>query len=150
MTSIEGVFQTLSILDEFNIQHTGRKTKGVFNPIIIESNGKSMALLGITSKKNILESQHIYLDQIALIEDETMIIDFINKYKILVDILVVLPHMGVEHVDCPADFIRLAYHDLIDKGFDLVVASHPHTIQGIEKYKGKELFIVLEILFSIT
>ena len=28
-------------------------------------------------------------------------------------------------------------HYLVDQGVDLVLGSHPHVLQGIEKYKGK-------------
>ena len=28
-------------------------------------------------------------------------------------------------------------HYLVDNGVDLVLGSHPHVLQGIEKYKGK-------------
>ena len=35
-------------------------------------------------------------------------------------------------------------HLAIDEGADLIIGHHPHVLQGIEKYKGKSLFVTRE------
>lgn len=52
-------------------------------------------------------------------------------------IIAVYAHWGVEREYVPDDVqIELA-HSAIDAGAHLVIGSHPHVIQGYEKYKGR-------------
>ncbi len=53
------------------------------------------------------------------------------------DVVIVYPHWGQEYVSEPnADQVRVA-HALIDAGADMVIATHPHWVQGAEIYKGR-------------
>lgn len=63
------------------------------------------------------------------------------------DLLVVLPHAGVEDVIVPLPEWRARYKEFIDLGADAVIASHPHTPQGWEEYKGKMIYYSLGNLF---
>lgn len=54
----------------------------------------------------------------------------------LVDILVVLPHWGVEYAPRPTpQQVKLA-RQIIDAGADLVVGTHPHVVQPVDAYGG--------------
>lgn len=59
------------------------------------------------------------------------------------DILIVLPHAGVEHSAAPLPQWRLLYKKFIDWGADAVIASHPHCPQGWEWYKDKPIYYSL-------
>lgn len=63
------------------------------------------------------------------------------------DLLVVLPHAGVEDIVVPLPEWRARYKELIDLGADAVIASHPHTPQGWESYKGKQIYYSLGNFF---
>lgn len=63
------------------------------------------------------------------------------------DILIVLPHAGVEDILVPLPEWRARYKEFIDFGADIVIASHPHTPQGWENYKGKRIFYSLGNFF---
>lgn len=53
------------------------------------------------------------------------------------DVVIVYPHWGQEYVSRPnADQKRVA-HALIDAGADMLIATHPHWVQGAEIYKGR-------------
>ena len=53
------------------------------------------------------------------------------------DLLIVNMHWGEEHqYGFNGAQSRMA-HAIIDAGADLIIGTHPHVIQGIEKYKGK-------------
>lgn len=53
------------------------------------------------------------------------------------DLIIACMHWGVEHT-YEQTWAQVAMaHYLVDNGADLVLGSHPHEIQGIEKYKGK-------------
>jgi poly-gamma-glutamate capsule biosynthesis protein CapA/YwtB (metallophosphatase superfamily) len=52
----------------------------------------------------------------------------------LADIVIVCPHWGVEYALKPArEQVDLA-HQMIDAGADMIVGSHPHVVQPVEKY----------------
>lgn len=48
--------------------------------------------------------------------------------------VVVLPHAGFEYVATPAPAIRELYRSFAEAGADLVLGTHPHVIQGIERH----------------
>ena len=48
-------------------------------------------------------------------------------------------HWGEEGSNVPSAYQRTIGRFTIDSGCDLVLGSHPHVIQGIEEYKGKNI-----------
>lgn len=68
----------------------------------------------------------------------------IKEAKEKVDLLVVSAHWGDEYVLTPRKYGDIAPDDpqeigrlIIDEGADLIIGNHPHTVQGVEIYKGK-------------
>ena len=53
------------------------------------------------------------------------------------DLLIVNMHWGWEHTNQHCTEQSVTGHAIIDAGADLVIGTHPHVIQGIEKYKDK-------------
>ena len=53
------------------------------------------------------------------------------------DLIIASMHWGVEHTYGQTWAQVAMGHYLVDNGVDLVLGSHPHVLQGIEKYKGK-------------
>lgn len=63
----------------------------------------------------------------------------IDIAKMNADLVIAMMHWGVELEHYPNNTQKnLAYY-MIDQGVDLVLGSHPHVIQGLEKYKGKSI-----------
>lgn len=63
----------------------------------------------------------------------------ISEAKKEVDLLLVLPHAGIELVDAPLPEWRSLYKHFVDLGADGVIGTHPHIPQGWESYKGKPI-----------
>ncbi|MFA5715115.1 MAG: CapA family protein [Candidatus Paceibacterota bacterium] len=57
--------------------------------------------------------------------------------------LVVLVHWGMEYKTESSKEQEDLAHDMIDAGADLIIGSHPHVVQNIEKYKNKLIFYSL-------
>ncbi len=57
----------------------------------------------------------------------------IREVRKEVDYVFVFVHAGLECVTVPMLEWRERYRDLIEKGCDFVIATHPHIVQGIEK-----------------
>ncbi|MCL5257609.1 MAG: CapA family protein [Chloroflexi bacterium] len=64
----------------------------------------------------------------------------IARYRPLVDVLIVLPHWGVEYTNAPTNFQTEMAHLAIDCGADVVVGNHPHWVQQVETYRGRPIF----------
>ncbi|MCL2497094.1 MAG: CapA family protein [Symbiobacteriaceae bacterium] len=70
-------------------------------------------------------------------------VEIVAAGKELCDLLVVIPHWGIEYAPRPsADQRALAYR-LIDAGADLILGGHPHVLQGLEFYREKPIFYSL-------
>jgi len=55
----------------------------------------------------------------------------------LADLVIVCPHWGVEYALNPTrEQVDLA-HQMIDAGADLIVGSHPHVVEPVEKYHDR-------------
>lgn len=55
------------------------------------------------------------------------------------DIVILMCHWGIEKDNYPNSIQRNIAHYSIDKGADLVLGTHPHVLQGVEEYKGKNI-----------
>lgn len=113
------LIDTKKYLDEKGILHC----RGEEDVAITEINGIKVGLVGIN-----------YLNDVMRTELEAAI----KKAKDLGAELVILSiHWGIEKATAPnADQIDAA-HTAIDCGADLVIGTHPHVLQGFEKYKGR-------------
>ncbi len=92
----------------------------VATPVI---NGVKVALVGI----NALDPDNAEMTE-----------EYIRRAKINgAQIVILYIHWGIEKETEPGeDQIDLA-HAAVDAGADLVIGSHPHVLQGVEKYNGR-------------
>lgn len=47
----------------------------------------------------------------------------------------------------PPDFLKRLFHDVVDAGVDVVVGGGPHSLRGIEIYKGRPIFYGIGVFF---
>lgn len=67
----------------------------------------------------------------------------IKELRSKVDWIVMVYHGGEEFVNVPMPYTRKLYKKFLKWGVDIVVAHHPHTVQGYEKIKNKMIFYSL-------
>ncbi len=93
------------------------------NTAMREVNGVSVGLVGIN----------------ALNETEAGKLEkAIGSVKSLgAQLVIVSMHWGEEKATAPNDYQKEMAHKAIDLGADLVIGTHPHVLQGIEKYNGR-------------
>jgi gamma-polyglutamate biosynthesis protein CapA len=65
------------------------------------------------------------------------VIEDIKNLRMLVDIIILMPHWGYEWSFYPPYGITTEAKSFIDAGADLILGAHPHVPQGIEIYKNK-------------
>ena len=66
--------------------------------------------------------------------------DIVSDTKENSDYVIVIAHAGLEGLDVPLPEWRDRYRRLVDCGADCVIGGHTHIMQGMETYKGKQIF----------
>jgi poly-gamma-glutamate synthesis protein (capsule biosynthesis protein) len=68
----------------------------------------------------------------------------VKRIKPLVDVVIVMPHWGVEYItEKPSSKQVEDAHALVDAGADSIIGAHPHVVEPIEIYKEKTIFYSL-------
>ena len=112
---------TLKALDAANIIHFGYDETAV-----TEVKGIKVGLVGIYELNDHLGREEQLKQNIAKVKNEGA------------QLVIVIFHWGNEKEEVPDDQKTLG-HLAIDEGADLVCGHHPHVLQGIEEYKGKNI-----------
>lgn len=118
----QGFTDTLNALDAEGITHFGYDETAV-----MDIKGVKVGLVGIYELKDHMERAQQVKDNIAKVKEEGA------------QLIIVIFHWGNEKEEVP-DSNQMALGRLaIDEGADLVCGHHPHVLQGIETYKGKNI-----------
>lgn len=113
---------TLSALDAAGIVHFGYDETAV-----MEVKGVKVGLVGIYELNDHMERAQQLKDNIAKVKNEGA------------QLVIAVFHWGNEKETVPDENQRQLGHIAIDEGADLVVGHHPHVLQGIEVYNGKNI-----------
>lgn len=118
----QGCADTLAALDQEGITHFGYDETAV-----IEVKGIKVGLVGIYELKDHLERTEQLKQNIAKVKEQGAVIT------------IVIFHWGNEKEEVPDSNQTTLGRLAIDEGADLVCGHHPHVLQGIETYKGKNI-----------
>lgn len=110
---------TKMYLDEAGILNC----RGVDNVSVSEINGVQVGLVGIN-----------YLNDQMRTELEPAIQ---KAHDLGAELIILSIHWGIEKATAPTPEQVETAHRAIDLGVDLVIGTHPHVLQGIEKYNGR-------------
>lgn len=141
---LTGLMYTRTYLDEIGVKHTGTGANlaEAWKPAVIEVNGIKVAVVG-ASYASINDGGVASNDYVARCEDVENLRKAIETARGMSDVVVATMHAGVEYVTKP-DKTQIKFaHDAIDAGADIVIGAHPHWIQTIEEYKGRQIFYSL-------
>lgn len=70
-------------------------------------------------------------------EDLDRMVADIRRARARADVVIVFPHWGQEYTAFPNPDQKRVGRALIDAGADMVIATHPHWVQGAELYRGR-------------
>lgn len=113
---------TMDALDAEGIVHFGYDETAV-----MDVKGVKVGLIGIYELNDHLERKQQLEDNINKVKDEGA------------ELVIVIFHWGNEKETVPDSNQTTLGHLAIDLGADLVCGHHPHVLQGIEEYKGKNI-----------
>lgn len=109
------------------LEAAGITTFGYDRTAVMDVKGIKVGLIGIYELKDGLGRQQQVIDTIQEVKDQGA------------QVIIVSFHWGTEKSNIPDDIQKTLAHLAIDQGADLVVGHHPHVLQGIEKYQGKNI-----------
>ena len=113
---------TMDALDAEGIVHFGYDETAV-----MDVKGVKVGLIGIYELNDHLERKQQLEDNINKVKDEGA------------ELVIVIFHWGNEKETVPDSNQTTLGRLAIDLGADLVCGHHPHVLQGVEKYKGKNI-----------
>ena len=109
------------------LEAAGITTFGYDRTAVMDVKGIKVGMIGIYELKDGLGRQQQVIDTIQAVKDQGA------------QVIIVSFHWGTEKSNIPDDIQKTLAHLAIDQGADLVVGHHPHVLQGIEKYQGKNI-----------
>lgn len=130
-----GVEKTIEYLDQAGIAHTGTYSSEEASEQItaLEVNGMRMGFLAYTYGTNGIPVPKGKSYCINLIDKEKILSD-LNKAKELdLDLIVVQMHWGQEYQAKPNQEQKDLADFLFQNGADIILGSHPHVLQSMEK-----------------
>lgn len=132
----EGLNSTLAELDKIEVNWFGleSESKSKNNPLTVEFNNIKIAFIAAVCKSTSpsIESDNIVHLSLLNVDD---IISRVSKIRKHADRVIVYIHWGIEESSYPALKDISIARKLIEAGVDLVVGSHAHAPQPVEKYK---------------
>lgn len=135
----EGVLQTLSALESYQIEYVGAGANIIdaSNILYKEVNGSRLAII------NCCEHEFSIATELSGGANPLNVVwqyYAIQEAKKLADYILVIVHGGHEHFQLPSPRMVDSYRFFIDAGADAVVNHHQHCFSGYETYKGKPIF----------
>ena len=103
---------------------------------VIRRNGVSFALFNYTYGTNGIPLPDDSPDMVRLFSDEEKIQGEIAEAKSVADFVIVFAHWGTENTDEPDAFQQKWTQIFLDSEVDIVVGTHPHTLQPFELRTG--------------
>lgn len=133
----QGIANELAAFDETNIVHDGvYNTQEEFDTIpTFTKNGITFSFLAYTYGTNGIQPTYTY--NVSYFDDAQIQSD-VQRAKEISDVVIVSAHWGDENTFEPNDFQKHYAQLFADCGVDVVIGTHPHTIQPVEWIEGSE------------
>lgn len=144
----EGLTNTINLLYENNIPHigAGKNLDEAKKPFIIKSGNKKVGIYTCAEHEFTIAGKDT---PGANPFDPFESLDHIADLKNKCDYVIVLYHGGKEYYRYPSPYLQKACRKMIDKGADLVICQHSHTIGAFEDYNtGKIVYGQGNFLFN--
>jgi len=130
----KGLERTIAMMDSLGVPHLGtyvnKEVREETYPFLLEKNGLRVVLLNFTYGTNGLPLE---APNVVNMMDTTEIRRDIEKAKTMEpDVIIAMPHWGIEYQQLPSAQQRQMADWLIRNGVDHVIGGHPHVAQPLE------------------
>ena len=130
----KGLERTIAMMDSLGVPHLGtyvnNNVREETYPFLLEKNGLRIVLLNFTYGTNGLP---VEAPNVVNLMDTVQIRADLEKAKTMEpDVIIALPHWGIEYQQLPSPQQREMADWLIRNGVDHVIGGHPHVAQPLE------------------
>lgn len=138
-----GMSDTLSLLSQAGIVPfgAGMNLAEARRPALFTVKGVTLAFLGYDA----ISDDYLATEERAgsAPADPALFAQDIAAARKQADVVIVYFHWGWEYTHNPSPWQQALAHQAVEAGADLVIGSHPHWVQGLERYRG------VPILYSL-
>ena len=134
----EGLYRTQKLLNENNISFigAGSNLNEASKPFILNKDGVKIGFYACAENEfSIATNDSPGANPFDPLES----LDHISKLKDKTDYVIVLYHGGKEHYRYPSPYLQKVCRKIVEKGADLVVCQHSHSIGAYEEYKNSTI-----------
>lgn len=153
-TGIEGIFTTIDELDANGFVHFGTRKTEDEKPPIVDLKGIKVGFISYSEIFNgmdgVIPADKKYVISPIDYEKIKSDIDYLKESG--ADIIISMPHYGVEYKTEPTQLQQEVSKFMIDNGVDLVLGSHPHVLgrAGLWEAGGRNKFLIYSMGNSIS
>ena len=145
---LKGIDRTIDAIEKYGLKRTGTfKENESTNPLIVDVKGIKVGFFSYSQMLNgyeklMLNSGRDTAVNLINMEQIQKDVDYLKENH--ADIIMCYMHWGEEYSDYPSAYQKNTFKKLSDMGVDLVIGSHPHTIQKSDTIEndGKKSYCV--------
>ena len=148
---LKGIDRTIDAIEKYGLKRTGTfKQDESTNPLIVDVKGIKVGFFSYSEMLNGYEKLMFNSGRdtaVNLIDMDKIKKDVDYLKKNHADVIMCYMHWGEEYSDYPNSYQKNTFKKLADMGVDLVIGSHPHTIQKSEviENNGKKSYCVYSL-----
>lgn len=146
-TGKDGLERTIMMMDSVGVPHIGTYVdefeRDENYPYILEQNGIRVAILNFTYGTNglVVEEPNI----VNMMDTAIIAVDLITAKEVNPDVIIAIPHWGIEYQTLPSKEQRRMADWLIENGVDHVIGGHPHVAQPMELLNDGKNFVAYSL-----
>ena len=146
-TGKDGLERTIMMMDSVGVPHIGTYVDEFERednyPYILEQNGIRVAILNFTYGTNglVVEEPNI----VNMMDTAIIAVDLITAKEVNPDVIIAIPHWGIEYQSLPSKEQRRMADWLIENGVDHVIGGHPHVAQPMELLNDGKNFVAYSL-----
>ncbi|HUG56205.1 MAG TPA: CapA family protein, partial [Candidatus Limnocylindrales bacterium] len=138
----DGVLDSMRALDSVDIQHfgAGPDAAAAARPLVIQRGEVRIAFLGYGDVPPVdYGATETRPGHNRLEHDDAAyarVREAVAAARRLADVVIVMPHWGIEYEARPRPWIVEAARAMVEAGADVIIGDHPHWVQPIEVDRG--------------
>lgn len=134
---IKGLDSTVRELNSLRVNYFGliNKADSKYNPLILEQNSIKIAFISVVCQSTSPMVEYNNVSYLSILDTDNLINE-VRKIRDYVHRIVLYIHWGTEESSYPEKEDIISARKLIDGGVDIIIGSHAHTPQPVEKYNN--------------
>lgn len=146
-TGKHGLERTIHVLDSIGVPRMGtyldEEDRDYYYPYLLELNGIRVSFLNFTYGTNGLTAKSPNI--VNMMDTVVIAQDLVKAQAMNPDVIIAIPHWGIEYQTLPSKEQRRMADWLIENGVDHVIGGHPHVAQPMELLNDGKNFVAYSL-----